>query len=393
MSRPKILLITPWYPRPEGDQEGTFVREHAKAIQIHHDVTVLHCSLHVRDERFRRLWKFTKVEDSALTDGIPTYRLHYRGISSGGRGYSFILPWAMLHAFRSLLKLWGRPDLIHATIFTDALYAVIIGRLYGIPVVVTEHSTAFPSHSLAAANIRRAKFGFALADRVMPVSTALKEAIERYGIRANFQVVPNTVDTEVFTPELAVRPRGGILRLIFVAGLFPRKGLDILLNALARLPQRRDWILHIVGDGEQRGEYQQLAARLGQAEKVRFHGWITKLGVAELMRQMDLCIVPSLVETFSVVTIEAMACGIPVLATRCGRPEELINEETGILVQPGSVEILASALDTIIDRLDHYDRSAIARYAKGRFSRESVGEIFRELYVDVMQNGPAQKRP
>ncbi len=101
------------------------------------------------------------------------------------------------------------------------------------------------------------------------------------------------------------------------------------------------------------------------------------------MRQSDLFVLPSLCETFSVPAAEAMASGIPVLATRCGGPEEFITQDQGLLVSPGDADALRQGLDFMLDNLHRYSRGQIVQYARERFSHEVVGAQLHALYQSL----------
>jgi glycosyltransferase involved in cell wall biosynthesis len=117
-------------------------------------------------------------------------------------------------------------------------------------------------------------------------------------------------------------------------------------------------------------------------DKVVFHGLKTKQEVAEFMRRADLFVLSSLCKTFSAPAIEALATGIPVLATRCGGPKEFITEEVGLLVPLCDADSLCRGLDHISDHLPlHlYSAKRISQYAMARFSPEFVGAQLHTVY-------------
>src|SRR5262249_4685714 len=186
--------------------------------------------------------------------------------------------------------------------------------------------------------------------------------------------IPNVADTTLFSPVSSFAQDDDPKRLLFIGQLVPVKGIPDLLRAVALLLQKRmDWHLDIVGEGAARPEYERLAADLKLSDRVTFHGLKTRQQVADFLRRADLFVLPSLCETFSVPAIEALATGIPVLATRCGGPEEFVGTEVGALVPPGDPSALCQGLDYMLDHLILYSRPQIARYARDRFSPEVVG--------------------
>lgn len=386
MKRLRVLFITAWYPDKDHPVAGTFVREHAKAVLLYDDVVVLHCCGRDPKYDYKRLWRMEKETDEALAEGIPTWRLWQMPMRVAVL-CDLILVCSILWAFRRIVAGGFRPHIIHAHVYEAGLPAVIVGKLRRIPVVVTEHFTGFPRRVLKRRAIRRARMAFRSADRVTPVSKSLQNAIEGYGIQARFQVVPNVVDTRLFRPSRASLPRS-VLKRLLVVGVFSSartKGIPYLLKALAQLRRHRDdWRLDIVGDGPVRAEYMRLAESLGLGDKATFHGLKPKSEVAELMRASDLVVVPSVFETFSVVAAEALATGTPVLATRCGGPEEFVTDAVGRVVRPGDTQALQEGLDYMLSHLDRFVPVEICRYAVERFSPERVGQQLHAVYAGCL---------
>jgi glycosyltransferase involved in cell wall biosynthesis len=105
------------------------------------------------------------------------------------------------------------------------------------------------------------------------------------------------------------------------------------------------------------------------------------------MRRADLFVLSSLAETFSVPAAEAMACGTPVLSTRCGGPDEFIVEDVGVLVPSQDADALFRGLDQMLENLHLYSRSRIALYASERFSPEVVGKQLHAVYESLLTRG------
>ena len=258
----RVLFLTSWYPTSELPYGGVFVREHARAVQAAlGEVAVLHIPDGASSGSGP--WRLERETDTAITAGFRTARLTSRAIRiPGSRRLSY---WATygLHllavavAIRGLRRDGFKPDLIHAHVFNAGAVGVVMGRLFGLPVVVTEHSTLFPRRELDRGMLKRARYAFSHAARVLPVSSSLKEAIEAYGIQAKFDVIPNAVDVDLFHPgaEPKSKPKPKIRKLMFVGRLEPteHKGFPTLVAALEILKERRsDWRLDVVGDGPSR---------------------------------------------------------------------------------------------------------------------------------------------
>jgi glycosyltransferase involved in cell wall biosynthesis len=382
VKRLKVLFITAWYPHRGQPVAGVFIREHAKAVRLYDDVVVVHCCGPAPKFNKGRLWRLEEETDETFTEGIKTYRLWLMPFPIRLVA-DLVMIWGVFRAFRHIAAGGFRPDIIHAHIYHAGFPAVFVGKVHHTPVIVTEQFTAFPRRLLRRESIRRARIAFQWAHMVTPVSESLKRAIESYGIKARFRVVPNVVDTRVFSPSLAPRPNCLPKRLLVVALLSSShvKGVPYLLRALAQLQeQRNDWHLDVVGDGPARGEYLRLTDELGLGNKVSFHGLKPKREVAEFMRQADVFVVPSLFETFSAAAAEALASGTPVLTTRCGGPEEFVCDGVGVVVPPADERALCEGLDYILGHLNRFKSAEISRHAHERFSPERVGETLDAIY-------------
>ena len=180
-------------------------------------------------------------------------------------------------------------------------------------------------------------------------------------------------------PEAA--PRHG--PLLFVGLLDEVKGLPLALRALAALG-RPDVVLDVVGGGPRRAEYEALAATLGIERQVTFHGALDKPAVAALMRDAGALVVPSVTETFSVVAIEAMASGLPVVATRVGALPELVDDASGLLVEPGDADGMARALASVLDGRGRYDGAALARRARERYGVAAIARRWEAVYEEAV---------
>jgi len=305
-----ILMITTNWPSEESPIDGIFVREHVRAAATLADVRVVHLQ-RARGESLLGL--------SAVDDDPPILRARYRRFGKPISAAAFLA--APLVAQRRLARNRWSPDLIHAHSFLSALPALALGRILRRPVVYSEHWSVFlPENPVNLSGPMRVAARFALehAKVVLPVSDALATSLRTLAPRAQLRVVPNVVDDALFRPDGARSSRS--TRNVLTVGLLDNdaKGVDVLLEALSLLPEDQRVHLDVVGDGVLRPALEQLASRLGITPLVRFHGLLPKPEVAGLMRQADLFALASRFENNPCVLLEAMACGLPIVATRIG---------------------------------------------------------------------------
>ncbi len=366
----RVLVVPKWYPWPEQPAFGIFCREHAAALATRHDVVVL-ASLFTPDADFP-IYRLT----DEVEDGIRTLRVRYRRPRL--RPLSLVCQLiGMLAAIRVLRREGWKPDIVHAHVYTAALPALAIGRLVKAPVVVTEHYTGFGRGLITGYERLLARIAFEQADLVAPVSDELAGSLRKLAPRARLVTVPNVVDTEAFAPGPS-RAAHTPARLLNVAALAEKKGHTYLLAAIARLPEVA---LDVVGDGELRERLERRVAELGLSDRVSFLGERTKAEVADLMRDADLFVLPSLAENLPVVLIEAMASGLPAVATAVGGVPEMLDRESGALVPPADDTALAAAIHETLAR--EFDPAAMAATARQRYGYATISARWTELYSEL----------
>ena len=373
----KILFIAGWYPSKKNPVNGIFIKEHARAVLLYNEIIVL-CSEGI-DHSIKN---FYKIEDN-IEDGIRTLRLRYQKFPIPKTNY-FIYLWCIFQGFRKLMNEGWKPDIIHAHVFLAGVPAVILGRIYKIPVVITEHWSGFPEHLLGKIDILIARFAMNKAKIILPVSKNLESSIKSYGINNRFEVIYNVIDIFTFYPSLK-KDINKIKKILLVALLLPVKGIPYLLQSLAQLKQKRqDFSLEIVGDGPNREEYEKLTMELDLEKEVKFNGLKSKSEIAEFMRNSDFFILPSLWENLPCVLIEAMASGLPIIASNIGGIPEILNKDIGILIKPKDVDELTKAINHMLDHYQNYSSKKISKYAKENFSNEVVGKRLDKIYRKLL---------
>ena len=374
----KILFLPCWYPTKDNPIAGIFIKQHAEAVSFYHDVTVLYVY------PGNKTRKFYDVSDE-IEEDIRTIRINYK--SSSIRKIDYLIELGLLFLyFYKLVRKGGKPDIIHAHGYLLGIPAVILRTFYGMPVIITEHWDGFPRHMLNFGARVRARFAMNRAQTILPVSKNLEESIKSYGIKNKFRIVPNTVNTEMF--HTSFRKEKGEREqkvILFIGRLVSIKGVFYLLKALAKLKQKRqDFLLDIIGDGSDRKKHEELAKRLGLNALVRFCGVKSNVEVAKFMRRSDFFVLPSLGETFGVVYIEAMASGLPIVATNVSGIPEIVNKDTGILVPPKNIDALAEAIDYMLDHYKDYSPMEISKYTEDRFSYKAVGKLLNCIYENII---------
>jgi glycosyltransferase involved in cell wall biosynthesis len=170
--------------------------------------------------------------------------------------------------------------------------------------------------------------------------------------------------------------------------------VDVLLEAFALLRRRGVEVrLALAGDPYYRAyereaqRLRELAETLGVAEFIDMLGGQPPADVARLMAESAVVVLPSRRESFGAVLIEALACGTPVVATRCGGPEEIVTPDVGKLVPTEDPPALAAALLDVLEHAEAYDPQALRRYALTRFGPATVGQQIATRYDAAFSSG------
>ncbi len=322
------------------------------------------------------------------TDRFPEAR-HYRSapIHDARMRSRFDLQ-CVLRLSRLIQK--ERYELVHAHTPRSLLVGRVAAGRAGVPLVYHVHSPTANDSTRRVRNLvnhRAERWSLGSVARIVAVSPSLREHTIAGGSPAErVCYIANGVPC---SPQRSPKPPKGAWTLGMVALFRPRKGVEVLLEALAKLvSQGRDVRLLAVGPFESE-EYQSevlaLADRLGVADRIEWTGFVSDVG--EQLRRMDLFVLPSLFgEGLPMVVLEAMAAGVPVVASRVeGIPEAIRDREQGLLVEPNDSGELASAVnEVVVGGLDYakLSRSAVERHRE-RFSAEAmaaqVAGVYREL--------------
>jgi glycosyltransferase involved in cell wall biosynthesis len=204
--------------------------------------------------------------------------------------------------------------------------------------------------------------------------------------------IPNGIDLDVYRPSLSPRP-GNDFVIGCISRLIPGKGVEDVLVAAQEVVRRGAHVM-IGGDGPERSRLERLAEQLAIHESVEFAGWIGgESDVAAFWSACDVAVAApnDLVESFGLAVVEAMACGVPVVATRGGAlPESVVHERTGFLVEPRDTHALTAALLAYLNdaSLVKAHGAAAREWCEQRFDIERCAYAYIRLFRDQSTSGP-----
>lgn len=272
-------------------------------------------------------------------------------------------------------------DLIHVNFaYPDGIAAMWLSRMLKISYVLTEH------RGLLAETLDNIWVKSQL--KQVYRSAAAVTTVSEYNARVLFKKtgvkaihIPNGLDFERFEQGYM---REKLYELVCVSHLIPAKGIQYLIEAISILKQQgTQYKLDIIGEGSHRSHLEKLIIELGLQQEVSLKGAYPPKKLEQELPNYDALVLPSLRESFGIVLIEAMAAGLPVIATRCGGPEQIVNDDTGILVAPGSAEALVQGIRELSSRWSSYDSSLIRFTAESKYSLDSVVKLYFQVYNDA----------
>ncbi|HEX6133019.1 MAG TPA: glycosyltransferase family 4 protein [Longimicrobiales bacterium] len=283
------------------------------------------------------------------------------------------------------LRLAKHADVLHAQTFASALPGMRARRKYGLPLVITLHTSHFlrlAQKPLWRPVLRRIVKS---ADWLLAASEEIRDVALGLYRHPRAEALTNGVDTEMFAPvaRAAARERP---RVIVPRRLFEKNGVEYFIRALPRIRQELAIDAILVGDGPERERLERLVGELGVGDTVSFLGRRPNREMPHLLAEADVAVFPSLMEATSVAALEAMSCGVPVAASRVGGLPEIIDETVGTLFDPADPESLARAL---IGLLRRPDLRAAGRRARDRVVQNwSVARLARrheEIYETLVR--------
>jgi len=384
--RRRIVIVTPWYPSAHDPVAGIFVQAQARALAQLHEVAVI-----APDYRGLRAVARSGLRrpHAAPTDDFPVLSPVVVGPVPRSKSVTSITyARAVRRALAELAATWGIPDILHAHVVLPAGHATAAAaRSLSIPFVLTEHWTRFDELLRWPATQRLVRRTLTSAARVVAVGPVLAARVSSVAPLSPVVEIGNAVDTDFYrsVPDPRKRDGGTPVRLVLIGILDARKGVDTLLAAAAECRTRGvKTELAIVGDGPLRSELSRLTTALGLEDAVRFHGVLTPIEVRCRYEWCDAVIVASRFETFGMTVAEGLASGRPVIATRCGGPEFIIEPGAGHLVPVGDVLALADAITELAAGACHFDPLRARRSIERRFGIDAIAGQLSALYEEVL---------
>jgi L-malate glycosyltransferase len=371
-----ILVVSRGYPTKKYNLNGIFEFAQAKAL-AKIGCKVVFAAVDVRSIRRWRKWGL----EHHYIEGVNVYAINIPVGKMPRIILNIITSIGLNVIYKRILKEFGRPDILHAH-FTGVGYAASnLKKRINVPLVITEHSSLIMMPKINRKIFKTAKDAFKHANALIAVSPALVKVIEnKFNIKPLY--VPNIVDTDLFF----YRPRvqKDLFNFVSIGSLTYNKRMDLTIAAFYNA--FRDFTnvrLTIFGEGKERPKLESLIEKYNLKTKVIFEGICKQETIAKKLRESDCFVLPSKSETFGVAYIEALACGVPIIATKCGGPEVFVNKSNGLLIPVNDVDTLAVAMKYMYKNITLFDKKKIAKDIKSKFSPEVVANQLLRIYKKI----------
>ncbi|RQG97184.1 glycosyltransferase family 1 protein [Natrarchaeobius chitinivorans] len=292
-----------------------------------------------------------------------------------------------------LLALWAairfpfrrRPDLVHVhtshrfSFYRSSFYVLFAAYVWNRPVVVHVHGSSFDEFVTTESRVlaRYQSLVFDASERVVVLSAYWRDVVSTRTDEESIHVLPNAVEPSSYDPEFEV----DLPRLVFVSNMIERKGVAELVEAIDRLESTvdRPFEVHFAGKGPLSSSVSDLA---DAHENVIYHGYVSEERKRELLSEGSIYVLPTYAEGLPIAMLEGMAGGNAIVSTDVGSIPEVIDDEHGRLVEPGDVDELHDALQSLVEspeRVEQMGRQNRTQIEE-QYSWEEITDELLEVY-------------
>ena len=313
--------------------------------------------------------------------------VHDSGAPPAGSGIRRAL-YGLVTALVALVRFATRspPSLVHVhtshrfSFYRKGLYVFFARYVWNVPVLLHVHGSEFDDFVRTEARLvaayQRAVFG--ACDEIVVLSEKWKDIVATRAPRSKLRVLPNAVDPEAYRPD----PTAEEPHFVFVSNLIERKGVTEFASAVERLAERHpdEFRVSVAGDGPLSDRIERLAAT---HEEVAYHGYVSEDRKRELLAEGSVFVLPTYAEGLPIAMLEGMAGANAIVSTGVAAIPEVIDDDRGILVEPGDPEALADALEALLTDPDRRTRMAEnnRRAVEDEYSWTSVVDELLRIYA------------
>ena len=376
-----ILFLCSWYPNPESITNGIFIRRHAQALALKHDVTVLFVkSTNSNSESY-----LEKVEGNLkeILFFYPKSKFHVPIIGSFIKFLRF-----KSHYEKQIDTLQPTFDVIHL----NTIFPAAIPALYALKknpkalFFITEHWSGYYPEDASYKGFVLKHYTqkiVAKAKTVFVISDKLRNAMESSRLLGHYELINNVVDTTIFKPKAFQQNVSKTLRILHVSSLVDReKNISGIIKIAEKLKQQQvDFTLTIIGENlTEWDRHQALAYQNLNSNDIKFVGYKQAYEIANYMNESDVFLLFSHYEGMPVVLLEAMSCGLPVITTQVGQVDKIVKPEMGIVLMSHDINECVKKLSQF-NRAQFLNAEIMHQEIKKIYSYESVCNALTKFYT------------
>lgn len=369
-NKKKILFIAHWYPNSQDTHKGIFIRNHAKSLHPVSDLTVIDFNI-----SYAKVFYAKKVYREIDRDGLDTLHVHIK--SKYYKLLYYFLAFQMCVLKKALKKeniAVSDFDLIFSNVlFPSGIVGYRLARKYNKPLYHIEHWSYLSTFLQKDFHRKEAAKVLKYATKVIVVSEVLKRSMEQFCESSKIYIVPNVVDTHfVFCPKIEEK---GTVKFLAIANWRKPKNPFVFVDALEELAKERKDLqikLTMIGEGEQLERIKKQTI----SYEINFEGKVENSNLQTYYQNADFFLHGSDYETFSIVAIEALLTGTPVIGSKVGILPAVINESNGILCENNSTHWYNGIQASLATKYNHAE---IAENIKNQFTYSAISKEFEEL--------------
>lgn len=379
-----ILVIPSFYSERNTPVSGLFFKRLTKLLNLDHKVGLIYVEQQSLKFFFNNIFRGYFFTEDVIEEGVLTYRYYALNLLNQYKIGSLIWIWLSKQLAKKYIKECGVPDVIFAhNVFNAGIAAKQISDIYKIPYVITEHSSSWLYGGINSNSLKIAEYIFENSICNISVSSSLKISIQRLISGLEFIVIPNVVNTDLFKINLEKNEKFTFLN---IGHLYENKGHYYLISEFKKFIEiNNNSQLLIYGIGPERNNIVKLIRNLKLENHVFLMGNAFPKELSSILGKAHCLVSSSKKETFGVVLIEAMSCGVPVIATRSGGPEDFVFEFNGLLVNYGIPDDLSNAMIKLFSNHNSYDPKLIRQYTIDNFGEFKVKDTLNNLLFKLLK--------
>ena len=219
------------------------------------------------------------------------------------------------------------------------------------------------------------------SSKIIAVGPGLKNQLEKICSEKEILIIPNLIDTNFFSLKQIENTN---FVYFCLASLEKKKAIDNLIYSFKKMKNQTSKLV-IGGQGPDLEILKALVSELNLSVRVSFIGKLDREEVVEQLNQSNVFILISRVETFGVVFIEALSCGLPIIASRSGGPDLIVNKDNGLLVEVDDIDGTAKAMDYMYENFEQYSSEKIREHCIQNYSETAVVDKLNKIYEDIIK--------